>query len=161
MYKKRHARSASGRAKEEVYNLSSPLVGSHQPIAFTNDDMRGLHLPHDDVLVISATIVNSNMQRILIDNGSSAAILFISAFDKMKIRLDKLHPFHTPLIGFGSNTMRPLGWIKLPVTLGIEPHQTTVWQDFIVVNCPLPYNAILGRPTLGGTKAITSTYHLR
>ncbi|GFS34136.1 hypothetical protein Acr_00g0032460 [Actinidia rufa] len=28
-------------------------------------------------------------------------------------------------------------------------------------DCPLPYNAILGRPTLGGIKAITSTYHLK
>ncbi|GFZ02198.1 hypothetical protein Acr_15g0008070 [Actinidia rufa] len=28
-------------------------------------------------------------------------------------------------------------------------------------DCPSPYNAILGRPTLGGIKAITSTYHLK
>ncbi|GFZ21704.1 hypothetical protein Acr_29g0008660 [Actinidia rufa] len=33
--------------------------------------------------------------------------------------------------------------------------------DFIVVDCPSPYNAIMGRPTLGGIKAITSTYHLK
>ncbi|GFY87779.1 hypothetical protein Acr_05g0014180 [Actinidia rufa] len=39
--------------------------------------------------------------------------------------------------------------------------QTTVWQDFIVVDCPSPYNSILGRPTLGRIKAITSTYHLK
>ncbi|GFS37177.1 hypothetical protein Acr_00g0050430 [Actinidia rufa] len=73
----------------------------------------------------------------------------------------KLHPFHTPLIGFGGNTTHPLGWINLPITLGTEPHQITVWQDFIVVDCPSPYNAILGRPTLGGIKVITSTYHLK
>ncbi|GFZ15791.1 hypothetical protein Acr_25g0002000 [Actinidia rufa] len=73
----------------------------------------------------------------------------------------KLHPFHTPLIGFGGNVTHPLGWINLPITLGAEPYQTTIWQDFIVVDCPSPYNAILGRPTLGGIKAITSTYHLK
>ncbi|GFZ08714.1 hypothetical protein Acr_20g0005220 [Actinidia rufa] len=28
-------------------------------------------------------------------------------------------------------------------------------------DCPSPYNAILGRPTPGGIKAITSTYHLK
>ncbi|GFY89103.1 hypothetical protein Acr_06g0010430 [Actinidia rufa] len=39
----------------------------------------------------------------------------------------------------------------------IEEEQTTVWQDFIVVDCPSPYNSILGRPTLGRIKAITST----
>ncbi|GFY92627.1 arginase [Actinidia rufa] len=159
--RKRHARSAHKLAEEEIYNLSSSFVADQTPITFSNDDLRGLHLPHDDALVVSAVIANFNVQRILIDNGSSADILFISAFEKMKIGLDKLHPFHTPLIGFGGNTTHPLGWINLPITLGTEPHHTTVWQDFIVVDCPSPYNAILGRPTLGGIKAITSTYHLK
>ncbi|GFZ12348.1 hypothetical protein Acr_23g0007330 [Actinidia rufa] len=43
----------------------------------------------------------------------------------------------------------------------VEEEQTTVWQDFIVVDCPSPYNSILGQPTLGRIKAITSTYHLK
>ncbi|GFZ19296.1 hypothetical protein Acr_28g0000010, partial [Actinidia rufa] len=159
--RKKHARSAFRSIEEEVYNLFSPCVGDQPPITFGSDDLRGLHLPHDDALVISAVIANFNVQRILIDSGSSADILFISAFEKMKFGLDKLHPFHSPLIGFGGNTTQPLGWINLPITLGTEPHQTTVWQDFIVVDCPSPYNAILGRPTLGGIKAITSTYHLK
>ncbi|GFS37771.1 hypothetical protein Acr_00g0053840 [Actinidia rufa] len=159
--RKRHARSAFRSIEEEVYNLSSPCASDQPPITFSSDDLRGLHLPHDDALVVSAIIANFNVQRILIDSGSSADILFISAFEKMKIGLDKLHPFHTPLIGFGGNTTHPLGWINLPITLGTEPQQTTVWQDFIVVDCPSPYNSILGRPTLGRIKAITSTYHLK
>ncbi|GFZ01116.1 hypothetical protein Acr_14g0007510 [Actinidia rufa] len=134
-------------------------LGAHIPITFTDDDLRGLHLPHDNALIISSVIANFNVQRILVDNGSLADILFISTFDKIKIGLNKLHPFHTPRVRFVENTTHPLGWIKLPVTLGTEPLQTTIWQDFIVVDFPSPYNAILGRPTLGGTKAITSTYH--
>ncbi|GFY86216.1 hypothetical protein Acr_04g0009540 [Actinidia rufa] len=147
--RKRHARSAFRSVEEEVYNLSSPCVSDPPPITFSSDDLRGLHLPHDDALVVSAVIANFNVQRILIDSGSSADILFISAFEKMKIGLDKLHPFHTPLIGFGENTTHPLGWINLPITLGTEPQQTTVWQDFIVVDCPSPYNSILGRTYAG------------
>ena len=116
---------------------------------------------YDDALIVSGIIANFTVQRILIDSGSSADILFISAFEKMKVGLDKLQPFLTPLVGFGGNLTHPLGWVKLPVTLGTEPRQTTVWQDFIVVDCPSPYNAILGRPTLGGIRAITSTYHLK
>ncbi|GFY88915.1 hypothetical protein Acr_06g0008550 [Actinidia rufa] len=159
--RKKHARSALRLAEEEIYNFSSSYVGDQTPITFSNDDLRGLHLPHNDALVVSAVIANFNVQRILIDNGSLADILFISAFKRMKIGLDKLHPFHTPLIRFGRNTTHPLEWINLPITLGTEPHQITVWQDFIVVDCPSPYNAILGRPNLGGIKAITSTYHLK
>ena len=122
--------------------------------------MIGLHLPHDDALVISTTIVDFNVQRILIDNESSADILFILIFDKIRIGQDRLHPFHTPLIGFGGGSIHPLGWIKLPLTLGVEPHQTIVWQDFIVVDFPSRYNLILGCPTLEKIRAITFTYHL-
>ncbi|GFZ14708.1 hypothetical protein Acr_24g0008980 [Actinidia rufa] len=128
--RKRHARSAFRSIEEEVYNLSSPCASDQPPITFSSDDLRGLHLPHDDALVVSAVIANFNVQRILIDSGSSADILFISAFEKMKIGLDKLHPFHTPLIGFGGNTTHPLGWINLPITLGTEPQQTTVMAGF-------------------------------
>ncbi|GFS37189.1 hypothetical protein Acr_00g0050520 [Actinidia rufa] len=126
--RKRHARSAFRSIEEEVYNLSSPCASDQPPITFSSDDLRGLHLPHDDALVVSAVIANFNVQRILIDSG---------------------------------NTTHPLGWINLPITLGTEPQQTTVWQEFIVVDCPSPYNSILGRPTLGRFKAITSTYHLK
>ena len=48
----------------------------------------------------------------------------------------------------------------MPVTLKVEPHQTIVWQNFIIVDYPSPYNAILGHPTLGKVKDIISTYHL-
>ena len=54
-------------------------------ITFTNEDLKGLYLPHDDTLVMFATMTNFNVQRILIDNGSFADILFILAFDKMRI----------------------------------------------------------------------------
>ena len=96
--RKRQAKSASGRVEEEVYNLSSPVATAHSPITFTNYDLKGLHLPHDDALVISVVIANFTVQRILIGNGSSANILFISAFEKMKIGLDWINStLSTPL----------------------------------------------------------------
>ena len=69
----------------------------------------GLHLSHGDALVVSATIADFNIQMILIDNGSSTDVLFFSAFDKIKIGKDKLHPFHTPLISFkGGSIIHPI-----------------------------------------------------
>ena len=32
--------------------------------------------------------------------------------------------------------------------------------NFLVVDCPLAFNAVLGRPTLKELRAITSIYHL-
>ncbi|GFY95600.1 hypothetical protein Acr_10g0009850 [Actinidia rufa] len=59
--RKRHARSAYRQAEEEIYNLYSPFVDAHPPITFNNDDLRGLHLPHDDALVVSAVNANFNV----------------------------------------------------------------------------------------------------
>ncbi|GFY87765.1 hypothetical protein Acr_05g0014040 [Actinidia rufa] len=67
--RKKHARSAFRSIEEEVYNLSSPCASDQPPITFSSDDLRGLHLPHDDALVVSAVIANFNVQRILIDSG--------------------------------------------------------------------------------------------
>ncbi|GFZ21700.1 hypothetical protein Acr_29g0008620 [Actinidia rufa] len=61
--RKRHARSAFRLAEEEIYNLSSPCVGDQTPITFSNDDLRGLHLPHDDALVVQLLFINCQTQR--------------------------------------------------------------------------------------------------
>ncbi|GFS41708.1 hypothetical protein Acr_00g0075950 [Actinidia rufa] len=76
---KRHARNANGRVDAVVYNLSSLAVDTLPPIIFNNDDLRGLHLPHDDALVVSAVIINFNVQRILVDNGSSADLIHLNS----------------------------------------------------------------------------------
>ena len=80
----------------------------HPSITFTNEDLRGLYLPHDDALVISTTITNFNIQKILIDNESSAYILFVSTFNKMRNGRDRLYPFHSPLVVFRRGSIHPL-----------------------------------------------------
>ena len=49
-------------------------------IGFSEEDARRLHHPHNDALVVSIRIEDYNMHRVLIDNGSSADILYYSAF---------------------------------------------------------------------------------
>lgn len=46
------------------------------------------------------------------------------------------------------------------MTVGVSPSQVTKVVEFLVVDCPSAYNAIIGRPTLNKMKAITFTYHL-
>ena len=49
-------------------------------IEFSEEDERRLHHPHDDALVISIRIEDYNMHRVLVDNGSSADILYYPVF---------------------------------------------------------------------------------
>uniref|UniRef100_A0A2N9F131 Reverse transcriptase domain-containing protein n=1 Tax=Fagus sylvatica TaxID=28930 RepID=A0A2N9F131_FAGSY len=44
--------------------------------------------------------------------------------------------------------------------VGTYPKTVSKTVDFLVVNCPSAYNAIIGRPTLNWLRAVTSIYHL-
>ena len=100
------------------------------------------------------------MHWVLVDNNSSADILYYLAFQKMGIDKAQLIPMNAPLVGFGGTRVFPLGAVTLSVTVGDDPQQITRNVTFLVVNCSSTYNGILGRPTMNLWKATTLKYHL-
>ncbi|GAV67510.1 hypothetical protein CFOL_v3_11015, partial [Cephalotus follicularis] len=122
--------------------------GDKEVISFSEADYEGVRLPHDDPVVVTLLVELFTMKRILIDNGSSADILYKHAFDQLRIPVDQLKPVKTPLVGFAGETIHPLGSINLFVVAGTAPRQTQVEMTFLVVDTPSPYNAIIGRPGL-------------
>lgn len=78
----------------------------------------------------------------------------------MRLGRDQLRPVNSPLVGFGGMKVQPVGTISLSVVVGAYPRQITKDVNFLVVDCPSSYNAIIGRPTLNSWKVVTSTYHL-
>ena len=68
-----------------TYPVSSPPRYAEIPISFSPEDAQGVYFPHQDPLVISASIVDFEVRRVLIDGGSSADLLFAGAFNKMMI----------------------------------------------------------------------------
>ena len=90
-------------------------------ITFSNSDMEGCQHPHDDPLVIKVIVAKKTIHRVLVDNGSSADIIFESVFDKMGIGKEKLEPINACLRGFSREKVLPLGSIQLVLTLGDPP----------------------------------------
>ena len=129
-------------------------------IGFSKEDMRRLHHPHDDALVVNIQVGDYNVHRMLVDNGSSADIVYYLAFQQMRINKARLIPMNAPLVGFGGTRVLPVGSITLLVTVGNYPQKITKDVTFLVVDYLSAYNGILGRPTLNSWKATTSTYHL-
>ena len=90
-------------------------------ISFTDEDAERIHHPHDDAIVITLLIVDYTTRRVLIDNGSSADILYYPAFQQMRLVRDQLRLVCSPLIGFGRMKVQPMGTITLPVVVGSYP----------------------------------------
>ncbi|KAL0645929.1 hypothetical protein Bca4012_044220 [Brassica carinata] len=91
----------------------------------------------------------------MIDTGSSADVLFYDAFERMGFTKALLKQERTRLIGFAGETTYSLGLIELAVTAG----GVRKIVEFIVIEHPALFNAILGRPWLYSLKAVPSTYH--
>ena len=87
-------------------------------IIFTDEDGRRLHHPYDNVIVITLAIKNYTTRKVLIDNGSSAYILYYPAFQPMRINKELLHPMNVPLIRFGGIKILSVGTISLPIVVG-------------------------------------------
>ncbi|XP_030932592.1 uncharacterized protein LOC115958326 [Quercus lobata] len=130
-------------------------------VSFNEGDARGVKQPHNDPLVIMLNIEGSNTKRILVDNGSSADIIYLPAFQQLRLDPRRLHPFDSPLVSFSGDRVYPKGIMTLTVMVGTYPVQLTRQLDFLVVDCPSSYNVIIERPTLNKWKAATSTYCLK
>ncbi|GAV65353.1 hypothetical protein CFOL_v3_08868, partial [Cephalotus follicularis] len=154
---RREQRREEAPRQEEEQQQQQPRVphskrlrigGDEEVISFSEADYEGVRLPHDDPVVVTLLVELFTMKRILIDNGSSADILYKHAFDQLRIPVDQLKPVKTPLVGFAGETIHPLGSINLSVVAGTAPRQSQVEMTFLVVDTPSPYNAIVGRPGL-------------
>nr|ABA95741.2 retrotransposon protein, putative, unclassified [Oryza sativa Japonica Group] len=98
-------------------------------------------------MVVSPTVCNVKLGRVLIDGGAALNILSPAAFDAIKAPGMVPRPSQ-PIIGVTPGHTWPLGHIDLPVTFGGSANFRTERVNFDVADLSLPYNAVLGRPAL-------------
>lgn len=87
-------------------------------ITFTERDLDNVQLPHSDALVVTLRIGPAFVKRVLVDQGSSAEVMYYSLFKTLKLNREELRPAKVPLIGFTGAPVWPLGLISLPVRAG-------------------------------------------
>ena len=157
--RKAHLHSIKSGEILEVQAVSK-LPRLYTTITFSDSDMEGSQHPHDDPLVIRVIVANKIVHRVLIDNGSSADIIFALAFNKMGIGREKLEPVNTYLLGFSGERVLPLGSVQLVLTLGDPPCHATTTIKFLIVDAPSAYNMLLGRPSLNAIRVVPSFYQM-
>jgi len=130
------------------------LLGTDE-ISFTAKEQEKILAPHHDALVISLTVANCLVKRILVDNGSSSNIIVQMAYQDLGLEEKTLTRKVTPLIGFSDEVKRTAGEVILPVYAEVVNMST----KFLVVDCQSAYNMILGRPWIHDIGAVPSTLH--
>ena len=93
--------------------------------------------------MLTLNVANRRVFQILIDTGSSTDILFASAFCQMNVGGATPRPIKTPLYKFGRERVYTKRAIQLLVTFGQRPAQITQMVDFLLVDQPSTYNAII------------------
>ena len=89
-----------------------------QVISFSDSDLRDVQLPHNDPLVVTLRIGNYDVQRVLIDQGSFAEVMYQDLYEKLGLGEAELSSFTTPIFGFSGELTMPLGKTMLPVLVG-------------------------------------------
>ncbi|XP_031282057.1 uncharacterized protein LOC116140581 [Pistacia vera] len=150
---KRYARTNNHHEVQSIHPVSRSC--SHQVIQFEDDEPVTLAAPHHDALVLSLQIANILVKRVFVDGGSSANILFLEAVKAMGLEEANINRRPTLLVGFSSEQKYTIGEIIFLIYAGRVNKQTV----FLVIDCPSPYKAILGRPWIHDMRAVPSTFH--
>ena len=74
-------KSAHKKHLQEVLSLASKKMKIQKPspipeITFSSSNLEGVIPGHDDPMIISAVMVNAEVKRVFVDQGSSANIIF-------------------------------------------------------------------------------------
>ena len=130
-------------------------------LVFTRADLQDV-VPHDnDPVVISVVTAGRKVHRVLVDQGSSADVMFWSTFNKLRLSPDLLRPYSGCLYGFADNQVEVRGYLELRTTFTDGTTLRTESIRFLVVNANSAYNILLGRPALNRLNAVASTRHMK
>ncbi|KAL0412321.1 UNVERIFIED_CONTAM: hypothetical protein Sradi_1433800 [Sesamum radiatum] len=157
--RKAQLREAFGIKMKEIMEVEP--AGDAPLMQFYQEECSGPRIPDYDALVITALLAIYEIERVFIDSGSSADILFGEAYNQMQLGDVPLEAVDTLLYGFDGEVVHPRGMISLPLTLGTFPFRKTCLLKFLVVDIPSANNVILGHPTLNAFRAVISTYHMK
>ena len=69
-------------------------------LEFSDQDLEGVHFPHEDALIVTLRVANYDVRQVLIDNGSAVNVIFLGTLKKMDFDIRRVEPAKMKLIGF-------------------------------------------------------------
>ena len=130
-------------------------------LTFTKADLQDVISHDNDPVVISLVTTGRRVRRVLVDQGISTDVMFLTTFNQLQLSTDQLKPYTGCLYGFAGDEIEVRGHIELRTTFTDGTSSRTTSIRYLVVNAPSAYNILLGRPALNRLGAVPSTRHMR
>ena len=84
--------------------MEIPLV-----MGFLDEDKIGTIHPHDDALVITLRIGGYDVKRVMVDQGSTAEIMYPDIYKGLNLKSEDLTPYSSSLMSFEGKLIIPKG----------------------------------------------------
>jgi len=124
----------------------------------------------NDPVVVSLVTAGRKVRRVLVDQGSSvdvmfltssADVMFLTTFNHLQLSTNQLRPYTECLYGFAGDEVEVRGYTDLRITFTDDMSSSIASIRYLVVNAPSAYNILLGRPALNRLGAVPSTRHMK
>ena len=87
-------------AEDLTPGLKRSIVEVRLALSFSDEDKVGTLQPHDDTLVVTLRIGGYDVKKMLVDQGSGATIMYLDLYKGLRLRLEDLTSYNSPLVGF-------------------------------------------------------------
>ena len=94
-------------ADDSVLEPKRPKVYPHLILSFSEEDKIGTIQPHNDALVITLRIGGYDVKKVMEDDDSGAEIMYLNLYKGLKLRLEDLMPYSSPLMSFDGKIVMP------------------------------------------------------
>ncbi|XP_070003422.1 uncharacterized protein LOC142165725 [Nicotiana tabacum] len=123
-----------------------------ESIVFDKSDTKDLTFHHNDALVITLRILDTDVRCIMVDNGSGACIIHLQVLAQMKLEV-KIVPHCITLTSFNNAVERTSG----EITLLVLDDGVTMETIFHIMDQDTTYNAIVGRLWIHTMRVVPSS----
>ena len=101
--------------KESQLEPKKARRNSHPVLSFSEEDKVGTTQPHEDALLITLRIGGYDVKRVMVDGGNTVEIMYPDLYKGLKLKLEDLMPYGSPLMSFDGKLVIPKGMIRLPI----------------------------------------------
>ncbi|XP_075633865.1 uncharacterized protein LOC142606388 [Castanea sativa] len=111
----------TGSHPSRVLSITQPLIeySSLEPkrskmevqpaLSFSNEEKVGTTQPHNDALVVTLRIGSYDVNKLLVDQGSNAKIMYPDFYKGLKLKLEDSACYDSPLVGFDGKVIVLMG----------------------------------------------------